>query len=319
MTAQLCLMPLLSEHLGLGFYSGALASVTWLLARIQPQVFWEQTYTGVLLTAISFFIYDSFRKKLTWPWLLLCAALWGVTLLFSPVALFPLVAWLGLLYLRSEQPLRQKLALTVLPLLIVAPWIVRNYRVFHHLVFVRDNLGLELRVSNNSCASFSFEVSVSNGCYGQFHPNDNDDENQRVAAMGEYAYNREQMHLALTWIASAPGQFAKLTGERIVAFWMPALLRSQQRVLSEEYEYSPRRDAFISLFSLASFCGLFLLWRKNRNAFATLMIWLVTFPLIYYAVQYSERYRLPILWAMTLPGCYAVIALARRMWERRRS
>ena len=318
MTIELCLMPLLAEHMGMGFFAGVVGSVVWLLARIQLETVWEQTFAAVLITAISFLMYDGLRKQFVWPRLLLCAGLWGVSLLLSPVTLLPWIAWLCLIYLRREQRLKQKLALTLLPFLIVAPWIVRNYRVFHHLFFVRDNLGLELRVGNNSCASFSFEINVFTDCYTQFHPNDNPEENQRMAAVGEYAYDQEQMRITKAWITSSPRQFAKLTGKRIVAFWMPAFLRSEQKVLTDDYEYSPKRDLFVSALSLATFCGLFVLWRKNRDAFLIFIVWLVAYPGIYYVVQYNERYRLPVLWAMTLPGCYSVITVATAIWERTR-
>lgn len=309
---QICLMPLLARRLGLGFYSGVAASVLWLVARVPREVVWEQNYSGVLITMLAYLMYDALREQMSLPRLVLCAVLWGVLILLCPVALLALVAWILLVHFARTQTLAQKLVLATLPILILAPWLLRNYQTFHRFVFVRDNLGLELEVSNNPCASFSFEVNRITNCYAQHHPNENLREASNVAALGEVTYNQQRLHVAREWILDHPRDFVGLTAKRFAAFWFPSSLSSEQSVIRNPNVYSPLRDAIVSLASVAMVAGLVLLWRRNRSACSVLIVWLVTFPPVYYMTQYSERARLPVQWAIMLPACY----VASELWQR---
>jgi len=276
-------------------------------------VVWEQSLAGVLITVLAFPMYDALRRPLPLPRLVLCAVLWGVTILLCPVALLALGAWMLALHFAGTQMLRNRLVLVLLPLLMITPWMVRNYQTFHRFVFVRDNLGIELEVSNNSCASFSFELNRMSGCYAQHHPNENMDEVAQVAALGEVAYNQQRQHVATEWIKDHPGDFAGLTAKRFAAFWMPSLLMPEQEAIRNLAFYSPLRDAIVTLASLGTIAGLILLWKNNRGACTVSLVWLATFPLIYYVTQYNERARIPVEWAILLPACYAVGELWKRL------
>jgi hypothetical protein len=313
---QICLLPLLARYLGLGFYSGVGASVLWLVARVPREVVWEQNLDGVLITVLAFLLYSALRRPLPLPRLVLCALLWGVLILLCPVALLALGAWMLPIHFARTQPPRTKLLLLLLPLLMLAPWMVRNYQTFHRFVFVRDNLGIELEVSNNSCASFSFELNRMSGCYAQHHPNENLEEVAQVAALGEVAYNQQRQHVAREWIKEHPGDFARLTAKRFAAFWMPSLLMQEQEAIRNPALYSPLRDAIVTLASLGTIGGLILLWVRNRGACVVFLVWLATFPLIYYITQYNERARIPVEWAILLPACYAVGELWKRFAPR---
>jgi hypothetical protein len=307
------LLPLLARYLGLGFYTGVAASVLWLIALVPREFFWEQNYSGVLITIMAFLMVRSMRQQLTTPWLILCALLWGLLLLLCPVALLALVAWLILLYFQRAQKPLQLVILALVPLLMISPWIVRNYNAFHRAVFVRDNLGIEMAVSNNSCASFSFVVNELSNCYQQFHPNENLDEIHKVGDLGEVNYNQQRMQLAKTWIKANPGAFATLTFKRFIAFWTPMFLSDELSAIHDKNFYSPLRDAIISVASILGILGAILLWIKNRSVCLVILIWLATFPIIYYLTQYNERARIPIEWAILLLACSAVNEMIMRL------
>jgi len=310
---QICLMPLLARYLGLGFYTGVGASVLWLVARVPREIVWEQNYTGVLIMVLTFLAYAALRRKLQTVWLVVCAALWGGLILLCPVALLALAAWVVLVHLAGTQTRVQTLVLVLVPVLMLAPWTLRNYHRFHRLVLVRDNLGLELEISNNSCASFSFEINQLNGCFAQHHPNENFGEVSRVAELGEVAYNQQRLHIAVGWIEGHPGEFAALTAKRVAAFWLPSLLESEQAEIRDPEAHSVLRDAIVSLASIAALAGLVVMWRRNRAACLIFVVWLTTFPVIYYIAAYNERYRIPVQWAILLPACYAVRQLLKRL------
>jgi hypothetical protein len=310
---QVCVLPFLARYLGLGFYTGVGASVLWLVARLPKEAFWEQNSTGLLIAVLAFPMVAALRRRLSMVEVALCAVLWGVLLLLCPAVLPALGAWLVLVVFARKQKLTQKLVLVLVPLLMLVPWTVRNYRAFHHFVFVRDNMGMEMEVSNNPCATFSFQLNVLSGCYSLHHPNENFEEVFHVAKLGEVGYNQERMGVAKEWIKSNPREFATLTAERFTAFWLPSVLRPEQRPIPPGIIYSPFRDVVVTIASLVAVGGLVLLWRINRSACLVLLVWLVTYPPIYYITQYSERVRIPVQWAILLPACYAVSELWKRL------
>jgi len=311
-TLQLGLFPLLANHMKLGFYAGLAPIFVWIFAGVPRMVSWEQNYVGVVITLLAFLIYSALRERLSWPRTIVCAALWGALLLLCPVALPVLLVWVLLLCLAPRQSSAQKLVLVLLPALMVAPWLLRNYQTFHQFVFIRNGLGLEMEVGNNSCASFSMEVNRLTSCYAQHHPNENREEASLVAEMGEVAYNKRKLRTAMEWIQENPGKFATLTVKRFVAFWTPSLLIKEQSPIKNQQLYWPPRDAIVSLASLASIAGLILLWKRNRNACIVFLLWLVLFPPVYYLCAYQERYRIPVVWAILIPACYAIRELGMK-------
>lgn len=123
----------------------------------------------------------------------------GVLLLFTPTPALILGAWLVCLRVVSRRSWRQLSFLLMVPVLVVLPWLARNYRVFHKPVFLRDNLGLELAVSNNPCATFSLDLNRERtACFTSNHPNESYEEALRVRTLGEPTYNEMRLHAAMS-------------------------------------------------------------------------------------------------------------------------
>jgi hypothetical protein len=228
----------------------------------------------------------------------------------NPAPLLVMLAWLAFVWVETKLPPNQKLALLIVPFVLVSPWLVRNYATFGHLVFMRDNLGLELAVSNNPCSTFWFKANEFSDCFGENHPNKSLAEAEKVRELGEYAYNQMRMRQALNWIRSNPRHFLILTGQRFVAFWLPSVTGnpfSDTRM--------PAGLLLIWFMALLSVPGLWLMWKQNREAAAVLMLWLLFFPPMYYIIQFDVRYRYPILWVTSIPAAFFVKELARGIWQ----
>jgi hypothetical protein len=299
--AQLALFPFLAEYLGLRYWTGAIGGAAWLIAGFSALP-WEGDFAGLLIVILAFPMYKAFRHDLSTTGVVSTGILWGLLLLFTPTPLLVLCAWLVCLRMVSKRSWREVSLLAVIPVLVVLPWFVRNYHVFHRPVFLRDNLGLEVAVSNNWCATFSFELNRA--CFRNDHPNENYWEALRVRTLGEPAYNQVRLHEALKWINSHRRRFLLLTARRFVAFWFPNTSGNPLR------EGWPLRTEWVTyVFTLMSILGLLLLWRKDRYATILLGLWLTLFPLTYYVIQFSPRYRHPILWATLLPGSYLIVEL----------
>jgi len=308
---QLALWPWAAERLGMGFVSGIIAALGWLVVGFVLLPMWEAGYVALLVLILAVCLRRILGEPVQAVFVFFTGALAGITLLFNPVPLLPYLAiavWIACL---RRIPCVQRLALFLVPFLVISPWLVRNYQAFHHLILIRDNLGVELWSSNNPCATFSFRNNRLAGCYD--HPNESAAEAYKLRDMGEYAYNREKLQDALRWMKTNPGKFANLTNQRFLAFWF----------YTPGGNYFSGRNIPASILIIwaivpLSLAGLWLLSKSDRDAAALCLIWLVLFPPVYYFVEFVPRYRYPILWASLMPASFFLSEAAQRIWQRLR-
>lgn len=168
-----------------------------------------------------------------------------------------------------------------------APWAWRNYVVFHEFFFIRDNLGLELRMGNSPGVAATFEEMDRAG-HGYKHPRIDLMEARKVRELGEVEYMREALTESLGWIQENPLEFFKLTIMRLVHFWFGPLTPSPASVI------------MVMLTILAILGIRHVLPILTAPQRAILLTPLLTYPLIYYLVPYMPRYRIPMDWILFL-------------------
>jgi hypothetical protein len=325
LAVQLALFPLFSKALGMGEFNGIVGACVWIAAKVGiaaagshqpvPMFGWESFYTSILLAiaTCSFRLYldSSVSGSSRLAWLIGCVM--GIAILTSPAVGIIFIGFFGLLHWRDKLAIFQKsnLLFIVLPAVIVAPWIIRNFLVFDRLILVRDNLGMELSISNNDCAMFGIAQNIDSGCFIKMHPNVNVEEARKVLAYGEPRYNDLKLREALYWIKTHPARFLRLCSLRVAAFWMPPAtggpysLRGSGRRLERIVVY---------VMTLLSVAGLFILYRRDSLSASLCLICLGFFPLIYYIVQYEWRYRYPILWVTFLLGSLPITSFAQHTY-----
>ena len=274
------LLPALSQQVlgrrAPGVAGGILLALS---SRLTPQ--WEATLAGFLLLAATLAILD--RGPIA-------GGLWsGACILTSPLSL-PALAFL--LISRGRRFLAVS---SVLALCACAPWILRNWVVLGTPYFIRDNLGLELYVSNNTKAAPEL---VLNESLETMHPSKNAAEAALVARLGEGPYNRMRLGDAFGWMRSHPRQLLKLTAVRAFYYWLP----------------SPSEGWSAYGYWLATGLGIAGAWlaRRSRLAMllaATAVIWSLPFLLI----QTAVRYRAPSFWISALLSGIAIEAAAVRI------
>jgi hypothetical protein len=315
---QLALLPLLAGALRLGWPAGVIAALAWLAARIDVSPWWEGSYAGLLAVAGTWvFLRVGSADRPSRAGALLIGAWAGVLLLLSPSALLVILAAFAWALLRRPGglPARRVTLAMLAASAVLAPWFIRNYAAFGRVFFVRDNLGLELSVSNNPCAAFGLRENLANGCFDAGHPNVNAGEALKVRVMGEAEYNGARLREGLEWIAANKARFLALTAERVGAFWFPT--DGGNRLLDLTRPERRAARAVVYLMTLLSAAGLFVLWRRKEwRALAACGAWLLFFPPIYYLVQFDDRYRYPVLWATLLPGGFAVWTVLEWGWRR---
>lgn len=299
---QLALLPVLSERLGLGILPGVLAAALGCIVqpyRVLPE--WESLFTGALMIVLCVVTLPYFKSPREWRHSLLLGMLWGIAILANPECVLLLFAWSHIAAMENTSEMlsrarRAFLFVVAGVALACLPWFVRNYREFHTVFFIRDNLGLELFTSNNPCAHPTLLENIISGCHMKTHPNPNPEIAGQVIDVGEISFNKDRLRQAKAWIVSNPRDFALLTARRIHRFWFPYL--------------NGFRYAFpTSVLTVLSFAGLLWMVREHRRASFLFASTLFLYPLIHYLVQFEARYRYPIFWATLLPAAYAILKI----------
>lgn len=311
---QYALLPAAAMAGGLSRNVGLLAGLVGALVPMHLLIELNslETLAGAILPALFLLTLRAWQtERLSWLSALLHGAGWGSALLLMP-SLLPVFAALMLggcfLAVSRARWIRHALPTAACAALMLLPWTARNYRQFGAVFFVRNNLGLELSVSNNDPARASIDDNEKSGAYKQ-HPFSSLAEAERVKQLGEIAYQREKLQTARDWISANPARFAELTVLRTVYFWFPKTTR-------------PAQMALLWLLTALGGAGLWQLFRSTRYlhramAWGIALIW-ASFPLVYYLLQSSPRYRFPIHWSFLLPAAFAVhgFLVQLNVWNR---
>jgi len=266
--------------------------------------FFPQFEVIYLATALMLFCLASYRlagKGGAWRGLAIGVA-FGSLALLNPASTSVTAPWLVYVYWRY---LKQRRGAFVLCLALgtaaaLAPWTWRNYQQFHALFFVRDNLGLELYVSNSDRATGSFERNNANGLYRERHPDPSLSEAREVARLGEIEYNRSRMATARSWMRSHPWKFLSLSATRARMFWFPD---------AEGHSLYAFGVAFVTIGSIF---GFLLLAARRKPILLFLGAVQLLYPILYYLVQNDPRFRAPILWISLLGTGYLLVNVGSR-------
>ena len=263
--------------------AGVLAAWTWCCWLYENAVairVWESALSGLLLTAALLLLpklASSLRPAL---WLLFgllagAAALNNTTLL----AVFPFFwIWLWIGHRRrGRRCSRVLLGSIAMCLLVITPWTIRNYAVFHRFIPIRDNFGVEFWVGNHEGVTTVYDKDF---------PILNPAEYNRL---GEIGFMEAKRQIALNFARQHPSKFLRLTVRRVFLFWT-----------------APDGTAWLWV-SLLAWLGLLLALRGNSWEAAPYAIVLLFFPVVYYIAHTFSTYRNPIEPEMLLLAALAVI------------
>lgn len=306
------LLPILGAALGLSLVECAVAGAlgAFFIGAFDTELKgdWEGPLAAAVLMLLLLW---AIRWKQSPDWqarsLFAYGLAWGIALLISPSllpVLFGIVA-AGAIYVGRNRPkhyAKTLLYMAIGVVLILVPWIIRNQLRLGGFVWGRDNFGLEMWVSNGPGAHWS---NPRNGprIY-KVHPLRSPEAAEQVRMHGEIAFNRRCMDEARTWVISQPAEFARLTALRAVHFWFPP---GRNRV----------HQIGLAVVTLAAWVGFGFARARSGEMFAMVCIIWLTYPLAYYVVQWSSRYRVPIDWTLILcvsiAICHSVRPLRRRV------
>jgi 4-amino-4-deoxy-L-arabinose transferase-like glycosyltransferase len=264
----------------MGPWAGLLAAWFWSCSLLEAAAsvrLWESSLSALLLIVVLALLFELKDSSRIWGWIILglvagVAALTNTSLL----ALFPFF-WLWLWYVhrrRGESSHRRLWASIVFCCLVISPWMIRNYAVFHRVIPIRDNFGLELWVGNGHDTDFSI-LNVA-----EFNQ------------LGEIPFMEAKRDRALHFIRTHPAGFMRAMAWRSLRYWT-----------------APEGSAW-PWISLLSWAGLFLALEREQLDAAPFAIVMVVFPIVYYVTHSHVTYRYPIEPEILLLAAYTVVRLA---------
>ena len=187
---------------------------------------------------------------------------------------------------------------------VLAPWVVRNERVFHAFVPTRGNLGVELYESTlerNDGFPWGTTLPLWPG----------DPEFKLYVAMGEVRYSAMRVAEAKARILARPGRTARWTLDRFLFFW-DGTPHPPDRHPVQEY----LRQFSYCFISVCGLLGLALMLRRRVEGAGLFAAIFVLLPLPYYLVTVQPRFRHPMEPLIAVLAVYLFRSTEKRLENR---
>jgi 4-amino-4-deoxy-L-arabinose transferase-like glycosyltransferase len=269
-------------------------SVYW--AAIFP---WVTTLTTLLLATLVLYAIDLESTTRVRPWFFF-GLLSGFAVLTDPVMLLvlPFVGgWPCYRNAVQRRPWLLPAAISALAVVIApAPWLVRNYHVFHRPVFVRDTFWMNFRFTNVGQTIHWEDDSAA--------PALNPAELNEMARLGEIGYAEETKQQSLAFLREHPGLFARRVLRRIVYIWTGYW--SFRRDYLQMEPYDPANIPFSTGLTILMLFGLRKMFRERLLERWLVSMILLIFPAIYYFTDPLQRHRGPIEPFIIMLSVYAL-------------
>jgi hypothetical protein len=240
--------------------AGLIAGWLWALSpyvMLMPFILWDTSLSALVL-GYAFLRTLDLNNGRARDWML-CGATWGLAGLVGPSLLVPLPFLLVYMGMKTKRWIPSAI-LAGTAFLVLVPWLVRDYVVFHRFIPVRSNGLVEIYFGNLG---------------SEVHPLGPSMEYQKL---GEPAFVSQYGSRALEYLKGHPGTFLRDSARRAIDFWM----------------YPAGYWPITLLIELAALVALVMLFRRGSAMMTPFLIVLATYPLVYYASLVFSRYRHPI-------------------------
>jgi 4-amino-4-deoxy-L-arabinose transferase-like glycosyltransferase len=262
-----------------------------------------------LLLLFTFQVSTSRSTSIDSRSIVLCGILFGLaTLSRANVLIFlpTLVAW-PFLNLDMRTAARTVALIIVVAVLVVLPWTIRNYLVFHEFVFLTTEGGVTFWQGNNALSAGGGTLADESVWPGSDYPD-----------RGFYGWSDltepESDHKFFTegwrWIRAHPLAFISLIPRKILRLWSPISFTTQSGRTAH-----PLTNLVLFPYSVFLILVLY-------GSFAALRSWRVIFPLYAMPVFASlnaaiffggTRYAIPMAPALIIFAAVGIESLARRL------
>jgi 4-amino-4-deoxy-L-arabinose transferase-like glycosyltransferase len=188
----------------------------------------------------------------------------------------------------------------------IAPWLIRDARLFHRFIPMRDSMGLELWMGNNG-----YDLRWTSD---DLHPLHDAAELADYNRMGELSYMDHKAAQAHAYIDAHPGWYAKMCLRRAVYLWTGYWSFNPEYLKLEPMD--PANIPFQTTVTLLAIAGLCFAWKRSRWEAIRYGGVLFLLPMIYY-FSHPEPYHLRTLDPlMVILGCFALVSWRERRQQR---
>lgn len=256
---------------------------------------WETSLSALLLTTALWLTFELEHDERLRTWMAWGGA-WGLLALTNPscCSILPLAGlWLCWRRFRMHKTFVAKIIMSALVFLaILTPWEVRNYRIFHRIIPIRDNAGAELRMGNGP-GSVGLWMAWA-------HPSQDPLQVAEFQRLGETDYIAQKTNEAKRFIGENPGRFLRLCVVRMIYFWASVPRPSASAITSALHNW------FFMLVSVLSLGGIFSVMRQRLPGGFVLLATIAIYPVVYYITFTDPRYRHPIEPVLVFLGTHLV-------------
>jgi hypothetical protein len=259
-------------------------AVYWPVERIWDS--WLATLLLAILFWIALYLAESTRLR-DWIGFGLLA---GVAALTDPVVLAPLpflalwALWRLFKVRRLWHAILPAMTAVLAVILVVSPWFIRNYCVFHRFIPFRDVFPLALRVGN---VGDQFDMVTL-----QMGPWASDEQWQEFQKEGEILYMQNTSRVAMQYIRAHRREYDFSVARRIIYVWT----KFWYLIPSSRYGYEPNpADIFIyTSLTILALLGVLEGFPKGFAIRAPYAIVLFLFPVVYYFTSLEPWYSAPM-------------------------
>lgn len=192
-------------------------------------------------------------------------------------------------------------------LLVLAPWTIRNWQIFHRLIPTSLQVGASLYDGLNPQASGGSDMRFVERFTGQMKAEDVQKPPDQSEDAFEVRLDHRMRNVALEWAGENPGRVLQLAAIKFVRTWTPW---PNEPSFRRWFVAVPVAVSFVTVMALAV-VGT---W-KNRSICKSIAIfWL---PALYIALLHlvfvgSIRYRQPAMLALAVPAGAALAEICTR-------
>lgn len=265
----------------------------WIWAIFPYSIYWSaqhiwDTWLATLLLAILFCVVLRLAESNGLRDWVGFGLLSGIAALTDPIVLsaLPVLALWALwrLHKANQRWLRPAIGAVLAVILVVSPWFIRNYRVFHEFIPFRDVFPLALRVGNIGDTRHMLTLQAG--------PWSNPAEWNEYLKYGEIAYMAEKGRAAHAYIASHRGEYVYNCVRRVIYLWTGFWYLDSRSLIG-----FPPEPADIFLFTgltILALLGLRDAFRRAAAGAAPYALVLIFLPLAYYITSIEPWYRVPM-------------------------
>jgi 4-amino-4-deoxy-L-arabinose transferase-like glycosyltransferase len=290
-SALVCVLVFLIARISFGDRVAKWSAWAWALCPygiyFPVERIWETWLATLLLCLLFLKMFGLEHEEKIFPWITF-GVLWGVTALTSAASLSVLPFLAGWVIYRRHRAGRGWFGVNVVAatafLVVISPWFIRNYEVFHRVVPFRDNMGLVLRLGTRG--------TTSHWAHYELGPWHNEAEWNEFQQLGEFAYMQNKKRQAVEFIRAHPATYAWDTMRRAIFIWTGYW--SLKHAYLEQEPLDPPNIFFCSTLTILALFGLRRALRADCVGTLPYALVLFSFPLVYYITSPEVYYRRPI-------------------------